>query len=105
MSFFSCHCFLFFVFILFFNELLCCFLIWVRANRYDALLGSGDNWEEFCLRGVLHGGDSDSTAIIGGCWFGALYGFKNVPKINWEGLEKLEILAMIGEDLYEAAKK
>ena len=73
--------------------------------RYDALLGSGDNWEEFCLRGVLHGGDSDSTAIIGGCWFGALYGFKNVPTTNWEGLEKLEILALIGEDLYEAAKK
>ena len=28
---------------------------------YDALMGGGDSWEEVCLRGMLHGGDSDST--------------------------------------------
>ena len=28
---------------------------------YDALMGGGDSWEEICLRGMLHGGDSDST--------------------------------------------
>ena len=28
---------------------------------YDALLGAGDSWEELCLRGMLHGGDNDST--------------------------------------------
>jgi hypothetical protein len=81
------------------------FFSFVDYNSYDALLGAEDNWKEFCLRGVFHGGDSDSTAIIGGCWFGALYGFKNVFPINYTGLEKLEILALLGEDLYEAAKK
>ena len=28
---------------------------------YDAILGAGDSWEELCLRGMLHGGDCDST--------------------------------------------
>lgn len=28
---------------------------------YDALLFAPDNWEEVCLRGILHGGDNDST--------------------------------------------
>ena len=51
---------------------------------YDALLGSGDNWEELCLRGMLHCGDSDSTGCIAGSWFGAFYGFKNVPQNNYK---------------------
>jgi len=46
---------------------------------YDALLGSSDNWEELCLRGMLHGGDSDSTGTIAAAWFGAAYGFKDIP--------------------------
>jgi len=36
------------------------------------------------LRGILHGGDNDSTGTIGGAWFGAYYGFKNVPKNHYE---------------------
>jgi ADP-ribosylarginine hydrolase len=39
---------------------------------YDAFLGSKGDWTEFCLRGVLHGGDNDSTGCIGAAWFGAL---------------------------------
>jgi ADP-ribosylarginine hydrolase len=31
---------------------------------YDALLGGKDNWEEIALRGILHGGDNDSTGVI-----------------------------------------
>lgn len=46
---------------------------------YDALLGAGESWEELCLRGMLHGGDSDSTGTIAGAWFGAVYGFKEIP--------------------------
>ncbi len=50
---------------------------------YDALLGCKGSWEEFCNRGILHGGvmiitieslidpgDNDSTGAIGGAWFG-----------------------------------
>ncbi len=51
---------------------------------YDALLGSNDSWEELMLRAALHGGDSDSTGCIAGSWFGAIYGFKNVNKNNYE---------------------
>jgi ADP-ribosylarginine hydrolase len=40
-------------------------------------------WEELCLRGVLHGGDNDSTGTIAGAWYGALYGFKEVYPINY----------------------
>jgi ADP-ribosylarginine hydrolase len=47
-------------------------------------LGSNDNWEELMLRAALHGGDSDSTGCIAGSWFGAIYGFKNVHKNNYE---------------------
>lgn len=53
---------------------------------YDALLstldycnrhkGKVNKWEEVCLRGALHGGDSDSTGTIVGAWYGALYGFE-----------------------------
>lgn len=50
---------------------------------YDALLSCKGSWEEYCLRGVLHGGDNDSTGTIGGAWFGALYGFNSVPKNHY----------------------
>jgi ADP-ribosylarginine hydrolase len=51
---------------------------------YDALLGAGSSWEELCLRGALHGGDSDSTGCIAGAWFGALYGLDGVPRNHYE---------------------
>ena len=50
---------------------------------YDALLGCGGDWVELCHRGMLHGGDNDSTGCIAGAWFGALYGFNSVPKTNY----------------------
>jgi ADP-ribosylarginine hydrolase len=46
---------------------------------WDALQAADGSWEKFLLYGAAHGGDSDSTAAIGGAWFGALYGFKGVP--------------------------
>jgi ADP-ribosylarginine hydrolase len=52
--------------------------------RYDALLGCNADWKELCLRAILHGGDNDSTGCIAASWFGALYGFKSVPKRNYE---------------------
>mmetsp|Transcript_3186 Transcript_3186/g.4377 ORF Transcript_3186/g.4377 Transcript_3186/m.4377 type:complete len:418 (+) Transcript_3186:78-1331(+) len=68
---------------------------------YDALLGCKGSWEEFCLRGALHGGDSDSTAAIGGAWFGVLYGFQGVPKNHYEKLEYREILEDLARRLYD----
>ena len=35
----------------------------------EALLAAGGCWEDLCARGVLHGGDNDSTGTIAsGCW-------------------------------------
>jgi len=54
---------------------------------YDALLGSKDSWEELALRGILHGGDNDSTGVICGAWFGACHGFHGVPVVHYDKLE------------------
>ncbi|XP_033630075.1 protein ADP-ribosylarginine hydrolase-like [Asterias rubens] len=68
---------------------------------YDALLGAGDSWKEFCLRGILHGGDNDSTGAIGACWWGALYGMKDVPLKHYEKLEYRARLETVGQELYK----
>jgi ADP-ribosylarginine hydrolase len=76
---------------------------------YDAILGAetfktdSDKWEEFCLRGVLHGGDNDSTGAIGGAWFGALHGFSGVPLKNYKEVEDNVKLKNLGDKLYEIA--
>jgi len=75
---------------------------------YDAFLGCNKDWTEFCKRGVLHGGDSDSTGTIGGALFGAVYGFQTVPPINYQNLEyreRLEKLATRIWDLQESRKR
>jgi ADP-ribosylarginine hydrolase len=66
---------------------------------YDALLASGDDWEELCKRAMLHGGDNDTTGVIAGACFGALYGFAGVPLCHYEELEYRRKLEKVGEDL------
>lgn len=68
---------------------------------YDALMSSGgSSWEELCLRGMLHGGDSDSTGIIAGTCWGAWHGFKGVPERNYKNLEYRERLEKLASELY-----
>ena len=47
---------------------------------------SGNDWEQLVKRGALHGGDNDSTGIIGASLWGAIYGFEGVIP----SFEKLE---------------
>lgn len=54
---------------------------------YDALLFAKDDWVTLCHHGMLHSGDNDSTGVIAGFCFGAIYGFKDVPKGNYEEVE------------------
>ncbi len=70
---------------------------------YDAILGAGDSWEELCLRAVLHGGDNDSTGIIAGSAWGAMYGFTGVPQANHGRVELQGKLLSLGEKLFEMA--
>ncbi len=72
---------------------------------YDALLGARDNWEELCLRAMLHGGDSDSTGTIAAAWFGAAFGFKNVPKNHIDHPEGKEEAFFLGGQLYDIIHK
>lgn len=67
---------------------------------YDAILGSGNNWTELAHRGFLHGGDSDSTGAIAGCWWGAMYGFKGVSENNYRELEYRDRIEKVAKDLY-----
>lgn len=88
---------------------------------YDALLGAlqagGSNlekvWEEFALRGILHGGDNDSTGVIvwfkwhfdmkGAAWYGAMFGFEGVPRKTWEFVEYRHRAAFVGDQLFRLA--
>lgn len=67
---------------------------------YDALLGCHGDWEELSSRGFFHGGDSDSTAAIVGCWFGLLHGFHSVPLNNYKDLEYRDRLEGLAEGIY-----
>ena len=52
--------------------------------RYDALLAAGNDWIKLGSHGMFHGGDNDSTAVIAAACFGAMYGFINVPILNYQ---------------------
>ncbi|XP_019614848.1 PREDICTED: protein ADP-ribosylarginine hydrolase-like [Branchiostoma belcheri] len=67
---------------------------------YDALLASGDSWEELCKRSMFHGGDSDSTGVIAGCCWGAMYGYKGVHENNYKNVEYRSRLEKAAEELY-----
>ena len=68
---------------------------------YDALLGCKGSWEQLCLRGVLHGGDNDSTGTMCCAWFGALYGFKDIPECNYKFCEDNNLLRTLGGTLLD----
>lgn len=67
---------------------------------YDALLHSGDNWKSVCERAMLHGGDSDSTGILAGAWYGLLYGIDKVPMKHYYNIEKKDELCVIAKLMY-----
>uniref|UniRef100_A0A803T5A9 ADP-ribosylhydrolase ARH1 n=1 Tax=Anolis carolinensis TaxID=28377 RepID=A0A803T5A9_ANOCA len=66
---------------------------------YDAFLGSPD-WTELALRGFFHGGDSDSTAVMAACWWGAMYGYKGVNASNYKNIEYRNRLEKVARELY-----
>ena len=66
---------------------------------YDALLGSGNDWEKLCLRAMFHGGDSDSTGAIAGCLYGAMFGFYGIPDNHYKGLEYLTRLRTVASHI------
>jgi len=67
---------------------------------YDCLLDAGNCWEKLVIYSMLHVGDTDTTGAIAASWFGALYGFKNVPKKNLKHLEFKSELINLGKKMY-----
>ena len=72
---------------------------------YDAILSSKGVWSELCYRGMLHGGDSDSTGIIAAACWGALHGFEGVPKGHYNNLEYVDRLRHLATELHQKVVK
>ncbi|XP_028582709.2 ADP-ribosylarginine hydrolase isoform X1 [Podarcis muralis] len=66
---------------------------------YDAILGA-ENWIELAHRGFFHGGDSDSTAVMAACWWGAMHGFKGINANNYKEIEYRDRLEKVARKLY-----
>lgn len=73
---------------------------------YDSLLNSivdgKISWDSLVFFSALHFGDNDSTGIICGAWYGALYGFY---QINNKKMEELEFYYEIKKISSEILKK
>lgn len=67
---------------------------------FDALISARDKWESLVVYSMLHVGDSDTTGCIAAGWYGALYGFKNIPENNLKHLEYKDKLENLSEKLY-----
>lgn len=67
---------------------------------YDALLSCGGIWEKLVVYAMLHGGDSDTTGCIAAGWYGAIYGFGDVPDNALKNLEFKDKLEGLSENLY-----
>jgi ADP-ribosylarginine hydrolase len=50
---------------------------------------------------MLHGGDTDTTGCIAGSWYGAMYGFADIPKNIINNLEMKNEIEKIGKQLYD----
>jgi ADP-ribosylarginine hydrolase len=72
---------------------------------YDCLIDAGNNWEKLVFYAMLHGGDTDTTGCIAASWYGALYGFNDVPKNSINVIEYRDELYNLGQKLYKKYKK
>lgn len=67
---------------------------------YDSLLDAENSWEKLVVYAMLHGGDTDTTGAIAAGWWGAVKGFKDVPKKSLKHLEYKNKLEELGKKLY-----
>lgn len=67
---------------------------------YDCLVDAKNVWEKLIIYSALHFGDSDTVAAISASWYGALYGFGDVPEKNLKYLEFKKELIKFGTELF-----
>eukprot|EP00455_Lapot_gusevi_P048960 TRINITY_DN6854_c0_g2_i3.p1 TRINITY_DN6854_c0_g2~~TRINITY_DN6854_c0_g2_i3.p1 ORF type:complete len:386 (+),score=44.75 TRINITY_DN6854_c0_g2_i3:43-1200(+) len=61
-------------------------------------------WNELVLRGVLHGGDNDSTGTIAAAFYASVFGFRHVPKSNYQHVEFVQSLYKLGDKIYQLSQ-
>jgi ADP-ribosylarginine hydrolase len=67
---------------------------------YDALAYAQNRWEPLVVYSMLHAGDSDSVGCIAASWFGACYGFHNIPSSNYVNNEYKNELIDIAKKIF-----
>jgi ADP-ribosylarginine hydrolase len=67
----------------------------------QALIDCDGKWEKLVFYSMLHGGDSDTVGSIAGGFYGAIYGFGDVPENLLKHLELKEELTKLGKEIYE----
>lgn len=67
----------------------------------QALIDSDGLWEKLVYYSMLHGGDSDTVGAIAGGFYGAVYGFGDVPKHLLKHLEFKSELETIAKEIYK----
>jgi ADP-ribosylglycohydrolase len=68
---------------------------------YDGLLDCNGKWETLVIYTGLHLGDSDTVCAIAAFWYGAYFGFGDVPKSNYETLEYKKELIECGKKMFK----
>jgi len=68
---------------------------------YDCLLDAQNRWEKLVVYSGLHSGDVDTTCCIAASWYGAIYGFGQVPEKVMKYLEYKKELIRLGKELYK----
>lgn len=67
---------------------------------YDCLLDAKNKWEKLLIYSMLHAGDTDTTGCIAASWYGALYGFGDVPRNRIEIIENINEIKDLSIKLY-----
>lgn len=68
---------------------------------YDSLVDAGKSWEKLVFYSMLHIGDTDTTGCIAAGWYGAFYGFGDVPIKILENLEMKDKISRHGLLLFK----
>ena len=68
----------------------------IDLNNYDF------SWECFATLVAIHPGDNDTTAAIGGTWYGAIVGFRDIDRERMKELEFYKELEQVSNKLYES---
>jgi ADP-ribosylarginine hydrolase len=69
---------------------------------YDCLMMSKNNFEKLIYTSMINIGDSDTIGTIAAGWYGALYGFENVPlNLNLESNDMFNDMKDLANLLYD----